>query len=1034
MLQGKEGVVSCVVRQPSLCGHLDIAGVWFPADWFDLPARRRRVLAEWQSGSRVFSFPQGDLLCFGRAQERDCAALAGWPLVRYGRTLSSAMLSAAEAASLPPADAWIVSGAQVLSLDVGDAAEQDPGTWLAAEGYALLETYDCRATLPESEVEIVTGGADVRTVLGVAAPPADAVRESLLSLLRAPASVEPSRPALAGASQRTVGPGLRWWPIAIGAVAVAALLWCLWHAFGGTVAPQELGGTGSREHEALLVVLFWIALILALGWGLPRRAAPGRNPTAPTAPTATGAAKSGVTRSARAALPVRASSPGGGRLFSQSWRNWLARAAMLARGIRLPGSEQAPAASGAAKWGAAKSAQAAAPVRTIPPRGGRHSPQQWRDWLARAAMFTQVSRLLGRRHAAYLQRMMALFEEGRLDEALRHAIPLGGERGSLGQSFAALRARQDLSLNQRLGPGPSIQLGDGIDNYLRNLYRKSFEKLDREGRVDEAAFVLAELLESRQEALDYLEKHERYKQAAELALAWDRPSAVIVRLYCLAGDWRVAVAVARRDSTFADAVLMLEKRWPDPARRLRLEWAQALAAQGDWLGAVEVAWQVPEARDEAALWLLHAQADGGVLAARALVQRAQLLPDTLPQYAAHLQTLRDARDRHAERAALAQALLAAQKKGPALASLARLVTGAILADQACGAGTLDRKALQNLVHLTGDRLLQADLPNGPMPVPTRPALRTQTPALQLDAPAAGVRPICDAVTLHGDRYLLALGEAGAIVVDGRGALVSRFAVPAERLVIADSRQVALALACRGDLWRVSRIELPTRRVTDLGMMPVGQCATQFDGIAWTVAHGGRVRVFDASRTPCAVLWQVEDLPGHVRALSRTQHTEQWLIETEAAEWQLWRYTLPGRRLISRDGVPAPREGETLLLDANNGPVRVSPLELENDALRLSYACSTGTYAFGFQADAGARPTGVRAGAGWMRLSMLSGQGEHTFRIQTLGSVIDRVRLRWPAAEAIHDRFEEHAWLAFDSAGRLVHVDLANGEVRTLSIQ
>ncbi|MHA6908124.1 bpX6 domain-containing protein [Ralstonia pseudosolanacearum] len=1028
MPQGKAGVVSCAVRQPSLCGHLDLAGVWFPADWFDLSARRHRILADWRPGSRVFSFPQGDLLCFGRAQELDCATLAGWPLVMCGRTLSSARLSPAEAASLPPADAWIVSGAQVLPLDLGDAAEQDPGTWLATADYALLETYDCRAALPESEVEIARAGADVRAVLGVKAPPADAQRESLLSLLRAPASVEPEpshRVPPAQASQPVAGRGLRRWPLAIGAATVGALVW---YGLGGADALQGWGGTGLLDLGALLTALALVALMMVLGWNPSRGAGPGRHPAAP------GTAKSDVARSAQAGPTVRTGSPEEGRFISQ-WHHWLARAAMFARGARPSGHRQAPEVAGAGK-----SRQAAPPVGTLLPRGGWRAPQQWRHWLARAAMFTQVSRLLGRRNAAYLRHMVALFEAGQLDEALRHAIPLGGEQGSLGESFAALRARQDLSMRQRLMPGPSVRLGDGVDDYLRQLYRNSFEKLDRAGRVDEAAFVLAELLESRQEALDYLEKHERYQQAAELALAWDRPAAVIVRLHCLAGDWRVAVAVARRDRAFADAVLMLEKRWPDPARRLRLEWAQALAAQGDWLGAVEVAWQVPEARDEAALWLEHAHAAGGELAARGLVQRAQLLPETLPQYAVHLQTLRDARDRHAERAALAQALLGVRKRGPALASLARLVTGAILADQAHGVGTLNRKALQNLVHQTGDRLLQADLPNGPLPVPDRPALRARTPALLLDAPAAGVRSICDAVTLHGGRYLLALGEAGAAVVDGRGALVSRFAVPAERLVIADSRQVALALARRGDLWRVSRIELPTRRVIDLGMLPVGQCAMQFDGIAWTVAHGSRVRVFDASRAPCSVLWQVDTLPGEVRALSRTQHTEQWLIAsgavgaTSAADWQLWRYTLPARRLISRDEVPALRDGETLLLDAVNGPMRLSPLTSENDSPSLSYACAVGRHAFGFQEDAGARPIGVRAGAGWLRLLMLSDQGGRTFRIQTLGSVADRVRLRWPAAEAVHDRFDESAWLAFDSAGRLVHVDLADGEVRMLSIQ
>ena len=59
-------------------------------------------------------------------------------------------------------------------------------------------------------------------------------------------------------------------------------------------------------------------------------------------------------------------------------------------------------------------------------------------------------------------------------------------------------------------------------------------------QIDEAVFVLAELLNVKHEALDYLEKHQRFKQAAELALGWDMPAEVIVRLYCMADDWQRA--------------------------------------------------------------------------------------------------------------------------------------------------------------------------------------------------------------------------------------------------------------------------------------------------------------------------------------------------------------------------------------------------------------------------------------------------------------------------------------------------------------
>ncbi|MGE8357829.1 MAG: hypothetical protein ACN6N0_15685, partial [Microvirgula sp.] len=180
---------------------------------------------------------------------------------------------------------------------------------------------------------------------------------------------------------------------------------------------------------------------------------------------------------------------------------------------------------------------------------------------------------------------------GRLDEALRHAIPLGGDDGAHSPSLSTPHARKDLSLGSPGTSGrASLNLDPPLRQYLMDLYRRSFGKLDREGRIDEAVFVLAELLQSHAEALDYLEKQQRFTQAAALALYWDMAADTIVRLHCLAGDWKHAVAVARRDNAFSTAILQLEDKWPDAARRLREEWATTLAAQGAWLEAVDAAW------------------------------------------------------------------------------------------------------------------------------------------------------------------------------------------------------------------------------------------------------------------------------------------------------------------------------------------------------------------------------------------------------------------------------------------------------------
>ena len=671
-------------------------------------------------------------------------------------------------------------------------------------------------------------------------------------------------------------------------------------------------------------------------------------------------------------------------------------------------------------------------------RDAEIKPQAWRQWLARLAITSQVSRLLGRRQAAYVRKMLELFESGKLDEALRHAIPLGGEnQGSLGQAFGTPSARNDLSLTPGVRPASSIHLGADLDGYLRQLYRRSFEKLDREGRIDEAVFVLAELLQSRQEALDYLEKHKRFEQAAELALAWDQPAEVIVRLHCLAGDWRRAVAVARRDNAFANAVLQLEKKWPDAAARLREEWARALAARGDWLGAVDAIWPVEGQRAIAVDWLLSAEAAGGQLGARALVQRAVLLPDTLTQHAERLEALRDEDDAAAERAAVAEALMALKDVPQRAAQLARLVAPGVLADQAAGRTRLARGDLLRLMTMSNDPWLRADLPDAlPAPRPRQELAELPQPiAGQL--PEAGLHAIRDAVTLDDGRYLVALGEAGALVVDAHGKTLARFAVPTHKLVIAHSRQVALALAPRERLWRVSRLDLANRRVADLGVGDFQHMATEFDGVAWTVADGSRLRVLDTQHSLQEVLWQVTDLPGTVVDLTVNAQVEQIALRTERGDVELWRYALPQRRLFVRGEALPERvsEGSLLLLNPNGGVIEAWKDEDAQAGSGVGFRLHGQTRLIKGIAPACAqvREMSALVGGGWL-MACLGDDAQARWSAVSLARGQRHAGIEWPARDQPRARIVGGHCLVFDERGRLWDVDTTTSAVCSIALR
>jgi len=972
------------VRHPLLKGRQQVAALWFPSAWFGEAARVRRIVEAWRAGAQAFRFAEGDLLRFAQPLSLDCDHATGWPLRREGsdgsggQALCSAELTPGERAALPPADIWLVDGGEVLALRLAQAAPIDPSHWLAA-GPPLFDTFDCREALPEPEV-LDTEGRTLREVLGDAVPPASPAQAEFLEKLRERANRQ-------GASKQQARPGTP----------------------SGASRPGGHCGRGGAPVMRWVVgvaVFLWAARALFHQLGAPQGASTASQVDA-------GSLLLSLIVFAIAVLVF--------------W--WLRRFRAPAASRRAGRGEAVPAPARPAASPSLKQRATARPARA-----------RWRDWVARLAITSRLSRLLGRQQAAYLNRMLKMFDDGDLDRALRHAIPLGGGMQSLGQAFGTPGPRNDLSLSGSLAQGPSIHLGNDFEAHLRQLYRKAFEKLDREGRIDEAVFVLAELLQARQEALDYLEKHQRHAQAAELALSWDWPPATIVRLLCLAGDWRRALAVARRDDAFANAVLQLRERWPDAANRLRREWGEALAQQGEWLKAVDAVWPAASLREQAAEWLLAAEVAGGQLAARALVQRALLLPDTLQDCAQRLEALRDDASLHGERAALAAALNAATGHTAASRGLLAVLLPALLADQSQGLGRLDRKALQSLLRLQADPLLQADLPGSALPVVDDVPLAEQPQVLALDAPEAGAHEVFDAVPLDEDRYLVAIGEAGALMTNSTGRVLARFAVPAYRLVAGHSGQVALALAKRDGLWRVSRIDLVQRQVSDLGLGEFDHFAGEFDGIGWTVTRSNRIQVLDTGRSLRDVLWQVADLPGDVIEMSVTRSVEQFVVDDRA--WgdgsasapSLWRYHCPQRQLRQREPIERPlAEISKRMLHPQIGAFHLMADDGADDLLRVSW--KLGPHAGGefHVPGAGARTLQVKSDLDWLVTSEATAQGR-LVRWLALRGGRRAASLSWPAPDVRVRAVADGGWLLFDDEGRLLHLDTARSRVVSFSVR
>ncbi len=553
-------------------------------------------------------------------------------------------------------------------------------------------------------------------------------------------------------------------------------------------------------------------------------------------------------------------------------------------------------------------------AQALQPRGqAQAKPSALREAMTRLALATRMSSLIGRKQSAYLQRMLQHFDKGDLHEALRHAIPLNGSGPSLGQSFWTPGRRDTLGFSQGRGGSYDIHVPDDLQTHLQRVYRQAFERLDRLGRIDEAAFVLAELLNARQECLDYLERHGRARQAADLALGWEMPVATCIRLLLLGDDWSRAVQLARRENAFAAVVPQLEKKHPLLAMKLRVAWGEALADQSEWLAAVDAVWPVPQARNLAIEWLRTAERGGETLSARALVRRAALLPDTLDDHRERIEALSDPATGPDVREAVARALLDAAASSDALSEMALRILPALAADRAESLNNLGTAELQRLLTRANDSALAADMPAWRTPQVDAAASRwTQAATSPLAVPAAGLHAIEDAVPLPRQRYLVALGESGLVVIDQNGRALHRYPVPCHRIVIADNGAIALAVAGREQVVRVTRIDLGRQSVTDLGTLALQHFAPRFDGIAWSIVADDRILVLDTAKSLRDVLWHVGDLPGRVLACRHTASHELHLLDSNGS-YQVWAYTLPGRKLIARDPIQPDRERRLLLV-------------------------------------------------------------------------------------------------------------------------
>ncbi len=537
---------------------------------------------------------------------------------------------------------------------------------------------------------------------------------------------------------------------------------------------------------------------------------------------------------------------------------------------------------------------------TSTPGGGRGKQRRGNDALAKLLLRSPANGVIGRRHQRYLADLESKFTRGDFGEALRHAIPLGGAGGG-GLSLRLPTRRNDLRLSGGQTGGGSLPYGPTVHEHLRAVYQDAAKQLEQSGRIDEAAFVLAELLHSPMECVGLLERHGRHRTAAELAEARNLDAALVVRLWWLAGERDRAILMARRTNAFAQVIKHLDGVDPAAATAFRLLWVDQLERSGSYFAAISVGWPDPEIRPALVNVIrrgieLDNEWSLGMRVFRVALQPSADNRDDL------VAELFDVRYGESARSFAADALVQAE------------VPDAVMDREVCSAALrtfvarrVQVKSFQSAVHRIrsrADALLTADLP---------PAARHPRPSGQIEVPSLpdGARAVLDVVPLQGGRSLVALGEAGLRLLTADGRTAAEWSEPCHRLVASDHDTSVLVLAQRSSVVYARVLDLVTRQMRPYGRVETDLWAKSFDGATWVTRDAdGRLVFWDMLAEAPTVAWR-ELSTGQV--CHRIERSTGWLGAIVACapggyftqpRTEVWRWELPRRRLGVRRMVAA----------------------------------------------------------------------------------------------------------------------------------
>jgi hypothetical protein len=244
------------------------------------------------------------------------------------------------------------------------------------------------------------------------------------------------------------------------------------------------------------------------------------------------------------------------------------------------------------------------------------------------------------------------------------------------------------------------------------------------------------------------------------------------------------------------------------------------------------------------------------------------------------------------------------------------------------------------------------------------------------------------------------------------------------LVIADAGDRGLALANRGESWRISRMDFVARRASYWLDARLHRHATTYDGATWFLAVDGGLFAVDTTGERLATVWDSREV-GPIETLQRTPNAiafvtasgESWVYEVPsyilrtrepfvsaedrfASEGFLWQLPWPGGGIAEARASLDHTTGTTVVLRRGNPERHLAAIE--------------------------GRPAGIAATERWVAVVTT---GEVGSEVTLLDPVSVRSRVVVSLGDTLaHLRLTNSTLLVFDEAGRLIAVDLERGVV------